>query len=74
MTLFDFLQEGLVKDEEKILILNPICGVVHKLRGNWFQDHVLDLQDREIAEVSWNKEKGWKVLLAKIEAPDLPFK
>ncbi len=66
MTFGEFLEEGLIKDDDKILILLPICGAMHKLRGNWFQDHILDLQDREIAEVSWNKEKGWKVRLTEI--------
>ena len=75
MTLKDFIMEGLIKDEEKIRILRPICGAVHTIRGNWFQDHILDLHDMEIAEVQWSREKGWTVLLADQEAEpaDLPF-
>ena len=74
MTLKDFIMEGLIKDDDKILILNPICGTVYNVRGNWFQDHILNLQDRDVMEVSWNKEKGWKVLLAEVEVQDVPFR
>ena len=74
MTLKDFIMEGLVKDDETILIMKPICGKVYNVRGNWFQDEVLDLQEREVVEVSWSKEKGWKILLAEVEVPDVPFR
>lgn len=74
MTFKEFLQEGLVKADDKILILKPICGTVYNVRGNWFQDQILELQEREVVEISWSKEKGWKILLAEIKAPDNPFR
>ena len=74
MTLKDCIMEGLIADDEQIRILRPICGTIHTIRGNWYQDHVLDLHDMEIAEVKWSKAEGWKILLEDAKPADLPFK
>ena len=74
MTFKEFLQEGLVKDDDKILILKPICGTVYNVRGSRYPDQILELQNMEVVEVSWSKKKGWKILLAKIEVPNPSFR
>lgn len=78
MTLGELILEGLIKDDEQIQILKPICGTVRTLRGLWYQDHILNLKDMEIGGFRWNKAEGWEIYLTEedmqsIQPTELPF-
>ena len=76
MTIHDLLNNGLVKDDDKIKVVRPLVGNILDVRtGYWFNDQILDFHNAEITEFSWSKEKGWLVAVEPIEAEpaDLPF-
>lgn len=50
MNLEELIKSGLVKDNHIIkVILPPLIGDVGFIqKGHWYQDHILDLQDKKL--------------------------
>lgn len=51
MTLGELIECGLIKDDDTIAVhlhLNLIGGLNQVRRGQWYQDQILDVMDREI--------------------------
>lgn len=63
MTLGELISEGLIKDNERIQVeINyPNGRAACVWKGNWFQDHILNLTDIELSGISWSRESGWKL-------------
>lgn len=59
MTMHDLLTIGLITDEDKITILRPLLTAADIRKGHWYNDHILAFHNKEIADLSWNEEKGF---------------
>lgn len=63
MTLKELIESCLVKDDQTMMVHVPIFGNVRKIRcGNWFNDQILDLADREIDSMKFDGS-DWDVVL-----------
>lgn len=64
MTLRDLIANGLIKDNDKIVIAKPLTGNACDMRkGNWFNDQVLEFMNAEISEFSWSEDGGYSIAL-----------
>ena len=54
----------LMTDNDKVVVHYPGGGV--KI-GNYFHDHILDTQDREIAVITYTEHFGFDIYLKKEE-------
>lgn len=66
MKLSELIESGLVKDDDLIkVIIPPVYTDKPRVRsGNWFHDHILDLNDREIWSIKYySSTQTWVVSL-----------
>lgn len=63
MKLGELIESCLVKDDHNMMVHVPIFGNVRQIRcGQWFNDQILDLKDREIDSLQFNGS-DWDVEL-----------
>ena len=64
MTMKELIENGLIKDDDKIRIMRMLpLGFHISRRGSWYQDFILPYVNEEIREYSWSREKGWNIWL-----------
>ena len=69
MRLKDLIESGLVKDDHQIIVSQRITGFGKTIsQGNWYQDNILDLLDREIYSAHYKEYCGgrWYIELMDI--------
>ena len=68
MTLRELIDGGLLKDDDIIVINRSVKGTVKSvIKGNWYQDHVLECMDAEIFSLSYSEGRGWYINLNRDE-------
>lgn len=68
MTLKELIKEGIIKDEDRIVVKKAVAGNLERIAsGNWYQDRVLEYMEAEIYSLSYVKGRGWTVNLDRIE-------
>ena len=66
MTLYDLIESGIVKDEQRITVSKPLQGTGADMRkGNWFNDRILEFLGCEIGLLTWDEKNGWSIALRK---------
>ena len=69
MTLRELINEGLIKDEDRIVIKQSVAGTPRQIaEGKWNECSVADYMDSEIYSITYTKGKGWFVNLNRQEA------
>ena len=64
MTMHELLSCGLLKDTDAVRVVRSRPGNALDVRvGHWYEDRILAFHNREISELSWNKEQGWSLLI-----------
>lgn len=64
MTLEDLIINGLVNDNDKIMIGKTLTGSACDMRkGNWFNDQILEYMNAEIKALSWSEDSGLSICL-----------
>ena len=64
MTLKDLIANGLIKDDDKIIIAKPLAGSACDMRkGNGYNDQVLEFMNAKISSFSWIHGKGYSISL-----------
>ena len=54
MKLGELIESSLIKDDHNFMVHVPMFGDVRQIRcGNWFNDQILDLMDREIDRLTF---------------------
>lgn len=60
MTISDFVEAGLIKDSDRVVVANSVCGTIGRIKGNnWFDDRILDVMNAEIYSARFSVSKGW---------------
>lgn len=54
MTVKQVIDSGLVTDDTKIQIL---CDVGTLASGSWYEDHILNMADKEVKKITWKNNK-----------------
>lgn len=63
MTLKELIEAGLIGDSETITVhFTASPGRKRSRKGNWFNDQILEVCEREVLELSY-KDGFWDVLL-----------
>lgn len=64
MKLKELIESGLVKDDHEIAVTVLVCGHAAELRkGNWFNDQIMDVMDREIDTFEYQLGGHWYIEL-----------
>lgn len=59
MTISKVLEMGLINDNTSVWIHNNELHVL--IHGNWYQDNILEYQDREIGRFAWQDDNQFYI-------------
>lgn len=59
MTISKILEMGLINDNTSVWIHNNELHVL--IHGNWYQDNILEYQDREIGRFTWQDDNQFYI-------------
>lgn len=59
MTISDFVKAGLIKDSDRVVVASSVCGTIGRIKGNWYEDKILDVMNAEIYSARFSVSKGW---------------
>lgn len=59
MTISKVLEMGLINDNTSVWIHNNELHVL--IHGNWYQDNILEYQDREIGRFTWQDDNQFYI-------------
>lgn len=68
MTVSELFELNLHDDNTIVEIFTEEGVFNHVLRGNWFQDHILDQLDKPVREFTWKEGGVCRIKLKEVEA------
>ena len=74
MTLHELVENGLIKDEDKISLTMTTAGAkaAELRKGKWFEDRIIEWAEEEIEELEYDRAFGWNINLYEKEEEEEP--